>query len=52
MELITAVKKFYNRVPMAQSYKLFSSIIYEFLFQARVFVRLSWKSLPRANTLT
>ncbi len=31
--------------------KHFFSVIYEFSYWARVFVRLSWKSLPGTNTL-
>ncbi len=31
--------------------KLFLSVIYGFLYLARVFVRLYWKSLPMTNTL-
>jgi len=30
-----------------QSYKTFLSIVYEFLYKARLFVRLGWKSLQR-----
>jgi hypothetical protein len=29
----------------------FMSIIYSFLYQARVFLRISWKRLPGSNTL-
>jgi hypothetical protein len=35
----------------SQCYKTFLSVVYEFLYQARVFVRIVWKSLPRTNTL-
>jgi hypothetical protein len=31
--------------------KLASSVIYEFFYQARVFVKLSWKSLRGRDTL-
>ncbi len=34
-----------------QCYKTFLSVIYGFLNQARVFVRLDWKNLPMTNTL-
>ncbi len=34
-----------------QCYKTFLSMIYGFLHQARVFVRLDWKILPMTNTL-
>ncbi len=37
--------------PEANVIKLFLSVIYEFLYQARVFVRLGWKGLPGTNTL-
>ncbi len=36
--------------PRAQCYKTFLSVTYEFLFYARVFVRLGWKSLPGTNS--
>ncbi len=45
------LKKFYEIGPWGQGYKTFLSVIYGFLYQARLFVRLGWKSLPRANTL-
>jgi hypothetical protein len=37
--------------PGANVMKHFTAIIYEFLCQAKVFVRLGWKSLPDTNTL-
>jgi hypothetical protein len=36
--------------PRANVIKLSFFVIYEFSYQARVFVRLGWKSLPRTNT--
>jgi hypothetical protein len=32
-------------------YKLFTAVIYGFLYKVRVFVKLDWKSLLRTNTL-
>ncbi len=29
----------------------FTSVIYELFYQAKVFVRLDWKSIPMTNTL-
>jgi hypothetical protein len=37
--------------PGANVIKLFWSVIYIFLYKARVFVRLGLKSLPRTNTV-
>jgi hypothetical protein len=31
--------------------KLFTSVTYEFLYSARLFVKLGWKSLPGTNTI-
>ncbi len=31
--------------------KLFKAVNYKFLYQARVFVRIGWKSFPGTNTL-
>jgi hypothetical protein len=39
------------RIPGPNVIKLFLSVIYEFLYKARVFVRLGWKILPMTNTL-
>ncbi len=36
----------YSTSPWGQCYKTFLSIIDQFSYQARVFVRLDWKSLP------
>jgi hypothetical protein len=35
----------------ANAIKLFTAVIYEFLYLAKVFVRLGWKSFPGTNTL-
>jgi hypothetical protein len=49
---ITDVKSFVTLGPGANVIKLILSAIYGFLYQARVFVILDWKSLPMTNTLT
>jgi hypothetical protein len=45
------LKEFYYVANRGQCYKTFLSVIYGFSYQARVFVRLDWKSLPMTNTL-
>ncbi len=42
---------FYNIDTWGQCYKTFLSVIYGFLYYARVSVVLDWKSLPMTNTL-
>ncbi len=49
--LTLMTKKKYNIATWGQCYKTFLSTIYEFLYQARVFIRLGWKSLQGTNTL-
>jgi hypothetical protein len=36
--------------PGAQGYKTFLSIIYEFLYKARVFIRVGWRRFPRTHS--
>ncbi len=45
------LKSFITLDPGANVKKLFLPMIYVFLYLARVFVRLDWKSLPMTNTL-
>ncbi len=49
-ELITTVTSVWhpNKGPILKN---ILSIIYKFLYQARVFFRLGWKGLPKTNTL-
>ncbi len=44
-------KSFIKFAPGRDVTKLFTVVIYEFSYQARVFVLLVWKSLPKANML-
>ncbi len=41
---------YFQNAPGAHVIKLFLSVIYEFLYKVRVFVRLGWKSLLMTNT--
>jgi hypothetical protein len=44
-------KSFVTLTPGLSVIKLFLSMIYGFLYKARVFVGLGWKSLPGTNIL-
>jgi hypothetical protein len=49
--VIYGQKSFITLTPGSNVIKKFLSVIYEFLCQARVFLKQDWKSLPARNTL-